>query len=211
MNEIRIKYDSISPRRQEIRDKVQLLVASLTIFLGYLETMGIYKGIAIVLPVIGFAIALLNILFIRFYRNFINRYSYKFEILLLRTNGIIMLITGIGYYFSGSKHLHYAYYLLTLIYFVILPYCLLQAKNKRILKFTQSKIIVIKKVRTVAHLWHNIDFIDIQKNVLKISEKGNKTIKKYFLEEDELKQSQLVDFIEDIKSKQNDSFDIRKS
>ena len=211
MNEIKIKYAIISPRRKEFRDRIQLLAASLTIFIGYSENLGIYRGIAIVLPIIGFVIALLNILFVRFYRNFIKRYGQKFEILLLRMNSIIMLTTGIGYHFSGSKYVQYAYYLLTLIYLTILPYFVLPAKNKRILKFTQSKIIVRKKFRTAVHLWQNIDFIDIQKNVLKISKKGNRTIKKYFLEQDENKQSKIYDFIEDIKLKHDFNFDIRKS
>ena len=50
----------------------------------------------------------------------------------------------------------------------------------------------------------------MQENVLKISEKGNRTIKKYFLEEDENKHAQINEFIKNIKLKHSYDFTIPK-
>ena len=107
MKEIKIKYSTVSPRRQELRDRLQLIGASISIIIGYSETLNIYAGITIILPIIGFVIAFINILFVRFYKNLVQKYGDQFELVLMRTNGIIMLITGIGFQIAGSKYIQY--------------------------------------------------------------------------------------------------------
>ena len=62
MDEISLKYDSISPGRKEVTTRIQLISASLGIVGGYSESLNIYTGVFVVLPVTGFGIALLNIL-----------------------------------------------------------------------------------------------------------------------------------------------------
>ena len=195
MDEITIKYDKISPRRQEINDRVQLLAASITIFLGYWDTLSFFTGIKMILPVTGFSIALLNILFVRFYKRLIKKYGYRFEVLILRINGIIMLTTGIGYHLTGSNYIQYAYFILTLCYFLILPYFILKVRKRRMLRFTPSKIIVTKLLRETAMFWNDIDFIDLQGNMLTIGEKEKRRKRKFYLEQDENKLSQINDFI----------------
>ena len=68
MNEIIIPYNTISPQRQKFRDRIQLLGASICIVIGYSETLSFYIGIYFILPLIGFAIAVLNIIFIKYYK-----------------------------------------------------------------------------------------------------------------------------------------------
>ena len=48
MKEIEIRYSPVSPRRQEWRDRLQLVLASVSIIAGYAETLGIYTGAAII-------------------------------------------------------------------------------------------------------------------------------------------------------------------
>ena len=210
MNEIRVTYNTVSPRRQEYRDRMQLLGASISIVIGYSETFKFYTGITIILPIIGFVLVFLNVLFARFYRYLIKKYGAKFELLLIRANGIIMLITGIGYQVTGSKYIQYAYYLLAVLFFIILPNFLLPAKKKRlVLQITRLNIIIQKRFRTVRHTWQEIDLICIQKDALKIKTKGTSKLKNYFLEQEDNKQIQMFDFIDNIKSEHNYNFEIQ--
>lgn len=208
MEEIIIKYDSVSPRRQEINDRIQLLAASFTIILGYWGSLGIYTGIKVILPITGFAIALLNLLFVRFYKKLVQKYGFRFEVLILRINGIIMLTTGIGYYLNGSKYLHFTYYFLTICYFLILPYIIIRAKKKRMLRFSESKIITSGKIGKNMFLWQNIESIEIQGNQLTISEKNKHRKKKFYLEKDSVRQSEVYDFLLNVKSKYGFNLDI---
>ncbi len=210
MEEIRITYNTVSTHRQELRNKIQLIAASIGIIVGYSETFSIYKGIAIILPIIGFVIAFLNVLFVKFYRKLAKTYDHRFEILIVIMNGIIMLTTGIGYHLAGSKYIQFAYYILALLFLIILPNIILPIKMKRSLQFTRSKIIVKKSLRKVTLMWQNIDWICIQKDILKIKQPGDRKIKIYFLDQDDRKQTQITDFIENIKAESNYKFDIQK-
>lgn len=210
MNEIIIPYNTISPQRQKFRDRIQLLGASICIVIGYSETLSFYTGIYFILPLIGFAIAVLNIIFIKYYKILVKKYGDKFEIFLIRTNGIIMLTTGIGYQITGSKYVQYAYYLLTILFFFILPWFILPAKKKRLtLQFTGSGIIVKKRIKTVIHKWQNIELFCIKKNVLKIKKSGKVKIFKYFLEQKNNKQEQILSFVKTIKSEYGHEIDIQ--
>ena len=63
------------------------------------------------------------------------------------------------------------------------------------LRFTPSKIIVTKLLRETAMFWNDIDFIDLQGNMLTIGEKEKRRKRKFYLEQDENKLSQINDFI----------------
>ena len=213
MDELTISYTIVSPHRQEIRNKLQLIGASVCILLGYSETINIYSGIFIILPIVGLILAILNIIFVRFYRILREKYGDKFEIFIIRTNGIIMLLTGIGYQVAGSKYIQYAYYLLTILFFVILPNVILPAKKKRlVLQFTRSGIIVQKRFRTVTNTWQSIDSLCIQNGILEIKKKGNREkIKKYYLDQKNGEQGQLFNFIWTIKSENGYEFDLQNN
>jgi hypothetical protein len=211
MKEIKIKYSTVSPRRQELRDRLQLIGASISIIIGYSETLNIYAGITIILPIIGFVIAFINILFVRFYKNLVQKYGDQFELVLMRTNGIIMLITGIGFQIAGSKYIQYAYYLLTILFFIILPYFILPAKKKKlVLIFTPSELIVHKRLRAIKSAWQHIDRIWIHKGVIKIKQKGHNKIKQFFFEATTEKQTTIYGFIENIKFEKGYGFEIQK-
>lgn len=194
-----VKYELISPRRQEFIDKVQLLAASLGIFTGYADSLHIYKGVAILLPIVGYAVVLLNLLFVFFYKKIIKRLNYKFEALLLRLNGVMILATALGYQLTGSQYLQYVYYVVALIYLFVLPMIVLPVKNKRILRLTPSELLVNKRFKTVSYLWQNMDWVRLDKFVLKIRENGKR--KSFFLVQDADQYNLLSDFIKDIEQK----------
>lgn len=210
MREIKIRYNSISPHRQEWRDRLQLILASVSIIAGYSESLSIYTNVAIILPIIGFFIAFLNILFARFYRYLMKKHGDKFELLLIIANGIVMLITGIGFHISGSKYIQYAYYLLTIMLLIIFPIFILPAKNKRMfLTFNQSEFIIQKRMRAIKNAWQNIDLIGIQNNVLRLKLNGQKKIKKYFIEPDVKRQTEIINFIENLKVENDYKYQIQ--
>ncbi len=210
MREIKIQYYSISPHRQEWRDRLQLILASVSIIAGYSESLSIYTNVAIILPITGFFIAFLNILFARFYRYFMKKYGNKFELLLNMANGIVMLITGIGFHISGSKYIQYAYYILTMIFLIIFPIFILPAKNKKMfLTFTQSEFIVQKKLRAIKKAWQNIDLIGIHNNVLISKLHDQKKNKKYFIEPDDKRQNEIMNFIENLKVENDYKYQIQ--
>ena len=209
MKEIKVKYSPVSPGRQEWRNRLQLIGASISIVIGYSETFSIYTDITLMLPIIGFVIAFLNILFARFYRNLIQKYGNKFELILIRTNGIVMLITGIGFHLAGSKYIQYAYYLLTILFLIVLPNFILPAKKRKlVLILTSSELIVHKRIRVIKNVWQNIDVISIQKNFIEIKQKGHNKFKRYFIEPATKKQTEISRFIKSIKSEKGYGFEI---
>jgi hypothetical protein len=211
MSEIKVKYNTISPRHQERRIRFQLIGASICIIIGYFETFNVYTGITIILPLIGFALAFLNLLFARFYRSLVQKYGEKLELILLRNNGIIMLITGIGFQIAGSKYIQYAYFLLSILYFIILPNLILPAKKKKlVLILSPSKLIVRNRIRLIKKDWQTIDNIWIQNGIIKIKQKGHKKIKQYFIEPNDEKQTAISAFIENIRSEKGFDFKIEK-
>jgi hypothetical protein len=212
LKSIEIKYNTVSPHRQEWRDRLQLLGASISIVVGYMETFNIYTGVAIILPIAGFLIAFLNILFVKFYRNLVQRYGEKFELILLRINGFILLITGIGFHITGSKYIQYAYYLLTILFFIILPYFVYPAKKKKLfLIFTPSEFVVHKRIRVVKTVWEKIDLVRIQKNLIEIKRKEHDKITRYFINPTDEENTEIANFIENLKIENSYSFEIQKS
>ena len=210
MNEMIINYNTISPHRQSWRDRAQLVGASISIFVGYSETFASYTGISIILPIIGFIIAFVNVLFARFYQKFRDKYGDKFEILLLRINGIIMLITGMGYHVLGSKHIQYAYYFLAVAFFIFLPSVVLPAKkNKLFLKITPSQITIHKLVKSVSHAWQNVDSLFLGDGILLLKLNNRKKSKKFYIEQvQNLPRAKLIDYINKLKSENKYSFKI---
>jgi hypothetical protein len=211
MKEIKIRYNAVSARRQELIDRMQLLLASISIIAGYSESLSIYRGIAIVLPIIGFFIVFLNILFAGFYRYFVHKYGNKFETILIRANGIVMLITGIGFHITGSKYIQYVYYLLTIIFFIILPNFILPLRNKRmVLTFAESELIVQKRLRVIKIAWKNIELISIQKSFINIRLNGEKQIKKYFIDPVGERHTEIMSFLENLKTQKGYNFEIQR-
>ena len=166
-----------------MRDRLQLLSASLCIALGYSETFSFYRGMLILIPLFGFAIALLNVIFARFYQMLTERLGDKFELLLLRLNGVIMVITGLGYHLFGSRYIQYAYYLISILYFVVLPKIVLPVKKRRLsLHLTDSGMTITTLTRSVVWPWESIVSAHLLDNVLEIKRKGHNRTKHFYLE-----------------------------
>lgn len=211
MKEMKIKYNTISISRQLLRDRLQLISASIGIVVGFWETIKIYKGVFLIIPILGFAMALINIVIAKFYIKFMYKYGDKLELILIRMNGMMMLITGLGFHILGSKDIQYAYYLLSFLYFIIFPYFLLPAKNKKLIFHITLTGIVINRLflKVIQYPWQEIESISLKNEVLQLKIKNRGKMKKYFIQKDDLSQhSEIIDFIKKIKSKNKYSFEI---
>ena len=211
MKSLKVKYNTVSRRRQEWRDRLQLLGAAIGIVIGYMESFHIYTGISIVLPITGFVIAFVNILFVKFYKNLVQKYGRKFEFILLRINGLVMLITGIGFHITGSKYIQYAYYLVAILYMIVFPFFIYPMKKKNlVLLFTPFEFIAHKRIRVIKTPWKDIDRVRIQKDLIEVKQKKHPKIDRYFIEPTVEKYAEIFDCIDTLKSENGYRFEIQK-
>ena len=211
MREINIKYNTSSTSRQERRDRLQLLGASIGITLGFWETFDLYRSIYVTIPVIGFSMAFINIVIAKFYNIFRARYEDKFDILLFKLNGVVMLITGIGFHINESQYGKYAYYILALYFFIVSPYFLTPAKKKKLfIRFNSTRIVINKLFfKPVVYTWDELESIMLNQDVLHLKNNRSKKSRKYYVaESDKEKIPGVIDFLHDIKSQGNHAFEI---
>ena len=210
---MKISYNTESSRRQERRDRLQLLAAVLGITVGFTETLNIYKGIAFVIPCLGFFVALVNLIIAGLYRKIRNRFGDNLELILTKINGFVMLITGLGFQIEGSGEIQYVYYALALVFFVLFPYFLLPAKKKKlIINLTDSQIIINRLLfKPVIHSWQDVEFISLKKELLQLKTKGGKKSKKYYLlTDDSQSRSEIADLINEIKRDSDYTFESKE-
>ncbi len=77
------------------------------------------------------------------------------------------------------------------------------------LTFTQSEFIVQKRLRAIKNAWQNIDLIGIQNNVLRLKLHDQKKIKKYFIEPDDKRQTEIMNFVENLKVENDNKYSIQ--
>ena len=196
MDEIELAYKTISPQREERNNKLQLILASIGILAGYSEGLDAYNGFELFIPIMGLLIALLNILFAIFYKSLVKKYDQKFERLLLRVNGLLFLLTGISFQIDGTKYIHFAYYLLAIMYAVVLPdFILPRVSTHRKIKFNQAGIVIKKRFKTIQYSWQNIQSILLEKDMLKIQFNGKKRVKKYYIDLDNDTETYILQLI----------------
>jgi len=213
MNELTVPCSRLSPHRRAIRDKMQLIGASVCIIVGYSESYQIYTGVLLMLPVIGLAIAILNVLFVRFYRTLTDRYGDKFELFLIRLNGIIMLTTGIGFQLAGSKYIFYAYYFLTLLFLIILPGYLYPVLKKRfVIGFTASGIITRGRFKSAIHKWQNVEALYLDQKLFRLKNKDNpKKSIKYYVELENTDLEPILGFIDEMNKQYPFQFNLKEN
>lgn len=209
---MKLTYNTISPKRGERRDRTQLFGAALGIVLGFMETLNIYSGFALIVPMAGFALAAVNVIFAKFYKRLKTRFGDKLEVILLQINGFMMLVTGFGFHISGSKHIQYVYYALSLVFFILLPYFVVPAaKRKLFLHFTDTEIVVHRLLfKEKKHRWRDIQTVLLNTEFIQLISVDGKKSRKYFLQNNaELGISNISEFLREIKAQKKFSFDIR--
>ena len=204
METLTIYYNTKSPGAELRQNRFQLLAASLSIVIGYFESFRFYTGISVVIPIIGFIIAVFNIPFAIFYTKLTQKIGKKFELLLLRTDGLIMLITGIGYQLAGSNLVPIAYYILTIMYFVVLPYFLLPVKAKRYyIRLNKEGVSLRGLVKRLQLKWSDIEFITCRDDLFKLKRTGKRKVQKFYLKSNETDLKQAARIIKQAKVKNN--------
>jgi hypothetical protein len=209
---LKVFYTAVSPARRVRIDRFQLLSASFCLVLGLGETLKGFSGMLLLIPIFGFIAAVFNIVMVIFYRKLKNRFGDRVEVLFLKANGIIMLITGVGFHFSGSNRIQYAYYILALLYFIILPYFLIPARKKKyIFRLNPTEITFYKPLfKPALYSWQGIESVMVDKNGLQLRTTGKKKFKRYYFQHtnDELG-IEIVNQLTKIKSDNDYSFEIQ--
>ena len=182
MDEIKIKYNRASQKRQDRRDRLQLLSASFGIVIGLTETWKVLTGFFIIIPIFSLILAIANIFIAKSYHKFQKKYGEKFDILLFKMNGIVMLLTGFVFHLNGAQ-----YIIISLAYFIILPYFLIPSKKKKPeLQINDSGIIVHKLfLNKSIYLWQEVKSILLQHDLLQIKTMKHSKGKKYFFQQQE--------------------------
>jgi len=212
MEELRVFYTTVSPARRARIDRFQLLSASFCLLIGFSEALKEFSGLLFLIPIFGLIAAIFNVIIVLNYSKLKSKFGEKVEILFLKANGVIMLITGIGFHSSGSIRMQYIYYLLALLYFILLPYFLIPAVMKKyIIRFRSSAIIFEKSVfKPVQYSWQEIESIIVDKMGLKLKKLGKKRIRKvYFQRTINDQYSDIIHRLNEIKKKNQYSFEIR--
>ena len=162
MKTLKIHVLPTDPSRRIRKNRYQLLGAALGILLGFWETLDLYRGIALALPIIGFGLAVFNIFIAKKYTYWENRFGPAFDRSLFRLNGLVMLITGLGFYVGGSGWVKYIYFTLAFHFIVIAPHVRMPWKRKRFLRFGADGIVVSRTFRKPSvHPWHDVEAISL--------------------------------------------------
>ena len=182
MSEFTLHYQNRSKKDQSKRDKIQLLFASFSLAIGTVDTFQMYSGVWILIPIVSFAVAAMNLFIVIRFRWFEQKYGSRFEAAVFRFNGVLLLLTALGFQFAGKNAVQYVYYGLAIAYFVLIPRILTAAREKMILSIDEDKIVVCRSVRQPQqYSWSDVESIILMNELIQVKWKQKKRRKKYFL------------------------------
>ncbi len=189
-----LKYTPLSLEHQIRRDRIQLTVAAVSIFMGFIETWPVFRGFALIIPIGGFVLAVLNLLLARFYQQILNKFGDKVDNILMAVNGIAMLVSGIAFQYQGSNAIQYAYYFLAFAY-LLLPYTIIPGRLKRLkIIFDQDGVFIkgaFKNGRMIQ--WTDLFLIELSQECLKLGIQKQKKEKRFCIHQNEMKVLQDLD------------------
>ena len=182
MNGIEFKYNIISRKDQKRSDRIQLFIASFSLVTGYSDSIKDYTGILILLPIISFSIAIINIGILITYNYFIKKYGYRLEAIVFRINGIMILLTALGFQFIGNHNVQYVMYVIAVCYLFVLPNIVIQKRGKMIIRFLPEKISVFRRwLKPLEYDWYDIETISVKNTLIILKQKNVKKRRRYFL------------------------------
>ena len=210
MDELKINYNIVSKKHQTQNDRIQILIASFVLTVGFIELFESFTGVLVLIPILAFIISLINIFIVLKYNWFDEKYGLVFEANIFRINGIIILITALSIQFVGDHTVQYVYYVLAVFYLFFLPAIATKVRSKMMLIFLSEKIIAIRLIsKPKEYIWKNIDTIIRNGELLRIKEKKTRKKKKYFLMfNDQGMQFKLDHFLKNKQKEYNFSLEI---
>ena len=182
VKELQLHYSRMPENRQRRHDRIQLLIASLSFITGYMDSLQDYPGWLLLIPMVSFIIALMNILIVVRYSWFERKYGPNLESTVFRINGIMMLVTALSFELIGRHRVQYAYYVLAIIYFFILPHIAINARKKMYITFSVNMILIRSLRRSIELRWPDIEIINLTNGLLKIKSKKRRRVRKYYLQ-----------------------------
>ncbi|MBN2426072.1 MAG: hypothetical protein JXR46_16865 [Calditrichaceae bacterium] len=204
MNEIKLKYQKNSPEKLLKTDRIQILTAAFALLIGYIDTFHAYIGALMIIPIIGITIAILNFILVIRLKYFYKKFGEKLSLFMFRSNGLMLLITALGYQFIGRHAVQYVLYVLSLIYLFVLPVISGKVKRKYQIAFGNGQITIMRPGRNPLH--HNIKNLDdiiIQGDKLTITE-NNKENHYFLIAENHKLIDDVTQLISSMKKKKQD-------
>lgn len=196
MDELKIKYNKMSKKRQSRIDRIQLITVSFALTIGFIELFKSFIGLLIIIPILAFIISVFNIFIVIRYAWFNQKFGSKFESIIFIINGIIVLITGLSFQFVGEHNVQYVYYIMAIFYIFFIPVITKKIRSKLVINFLSEKIIVFRSIfKPKKYVWKDIDSISWDGEILKIGVKNKRKKKYYLIIDDKSVQSKFVDFL----------------
>ncbi len=182
MSDLIVHYHPVSPERQRKRDRIQLLFASIALGAGFFDSFSSYRGFLVLVPILAFVFAAANIVVFFIFNYLYRRFGEKFEISLLRMNGVLLLFTGFSFHFVGRHHVQYVYYAFGFLYLFVLPALVRRRRKNRYIVFFTDRLKLYRIIRPVKEiLWQNLESVVLFKGILELKKIGKKN-KKYHLD-----------------------------
>jgi len=199
MKELIIKYSRFSEKKQKFSEKMQLICAAIALMAVGLEGLESDSKIQFYISLIFILVSILDFVLAIKYEKFISMYKVNFEIIILRINGIVMLLTGLSLQYLGKDLIQYPYYILSVFYIYVIPKMSLKAKSKRLIILSESGI-QIKRIlfSALEYNWSKLENYEFYNMVFRIWILGEKKPKKYFISE---KNTRNIKDIEDFLNK----------
>jgi len=182
MSEFKLHYQSLSKKHQDKRDKTQLMFATFSLIIGSIDTFGIYSDVWVLLPIVTFVVAAINLFIVIRFNWFEKKYGSRFEVILFRINGGLLLLTALGYQFAGKHSVQYVYYIMAIAYFVLIPRILTAAREKMILSIDEDRIVVFRSAGSFRqYFWSDIESMVLRNGLMQVKWKQKKRMKTYFI------------------------------
>ena len=169
MESITLFYQRISHKRQRRVNRSQAGAAALSLFLGLMDTQGIFENRLIIFPIFIGILIIVNVVLALKYDRLHAKMSHRFEVLLFRINGTALGATGLLCHLNGGRLVPYAYYALALVFIFYFPLFLPKLKDRRIILLNKWGLTVSRAVMKPRRIpWSVISDIQYSKFSLKI-------------------------------------------
>lgn len=185
MKELILKYKRFSENKQKFVDKMQLICAAVALLAVGLEGLESDSKVQFYFSLTFVLIAILEFVLAIKYARFKSIYENNFEEIVFRINGIVMLLTGLSLQFLGKDLVQYPYYLLSIVYFFVMPKIFLKARSKLMIILGESGLQIKRMLfAPLEFRWDQIENYEIDKIVLRVWFRGKQKPKKLFISEE---------------------------
>ncbi len=181
MESITLFYTRISEKRQRRANRLQSASAAFGLLAGLMDGPEAFQTTGFIIPILFGLLILVNLSVAILYDRLKSILSHRFEALLFRINGMAMLVTGILFHLTGKDQIQYAYYFLSIAYFLLLPWLFARLQKRRKVSFDKSGVTISRITRKLDFRpWSAMTEIRWSGNTIHLAIKGRRD-KKFHL------------------------------